>query len=352
MAALQPRRRDGRVHRPRRGRQPLGRRDRNSPRDIARPLGRGGAAGLQPGRRDLYTASDDGMAIAWDIDGSRRLGRPFRFTHDRALVSLFDRHPGRFSPDGRLVAVGLKERGIQLWDTTDLTRAGAPLLETGSDVKALAFAPDGRTLAAVTRDGDATVWDVESRSLSEQFGVDVSQATGVSFSSDGTMLATAGTRASVVGRGNRRHARPHREGEPAADVAFSPTAPIVAFVRDGWVTAQPLRGVARGERGKPAQRSGTWPSARGSRRCRSTRVCLTGTKAGYTLAFSPDGRMLASPATTRSCTSSMFAPAGSFASSSRTWAVCRDSSSVPTAGPSRSPASQTHRSGTLRPPPR
>ena len=139
------------------------------------------------------------MAIAWDIDGSRRLGRPFRFTHDRALVSLFDRHPGRFSPDGRLIAVGLKEQGIQLWDTTDLTRAGAPLLETGSDVKALAFAPDGRTLAAVTRDGDATVWDVESRSLSEQFWVDVSQATGVSFSSDGTMLATAGTRASCCG---------------------------------------------------------------------------------------------------------------------------------------------------------
>ena len=191
---------------------------------------------FSPDGATLYTASDDGTAIAWDIDGSRRLGRPFRFTHDRAPDPLFDRHPGRFSPDGRLIAVGLKERGIQLWDTTDLTRAGAPLLETGGEVKALAFAPDGRTLAAVTRDGNATVWDVESRSLRGPFRVDVSQAVGVSFSADGTMLATAGSEGvKLWDVATGASARPHRRGEPADDVAFSPTAPIVAFVRDGWV---------------------------------------------------------------------------------------------------------------------
>ena len=120
---------------------------------------------FSPDGATLYTASGDGTVIAWDVKGNRRLGRPFRFTHDRAYDPAFDRHPGRFSADGRLIAVGLKKKGIQLWDAVDLTPAGRPLLETGGEVKGLAFSPDGRTLAAVTSIGMATLWDLESRSL-------------------------------------------------------------------------------------------------------------------------------------------------------------------------------------------
>ena len=38
--------------------------------------------------------------------------RPFTFTHDRDFDRRYDGHPGRFSPDGRLIAVGLKEQGF------------------------------------------------------------------------------------------------------------------------------------------------------------------------------------------------------------------------------------------------
>jgi WD40 repeat protein len=233
--------------------------------------------------------------IAWDIDGNRRLGRPFRFTHDRAPDPLFDQHPGRFSPDGRLIAVGLKERGIQLWNGTELTRAGAPLLQTGGEVKALAFSPDGTTLAAVTLDGMATVWDVTSRSLRKGFWVDLSYAAGVSFSADGTMLATAGTEGVMlwdVASGAKRGRL--GEGEPVADVSFSPTAPIVAFVRDGWVTAQPPKGVVRSGAGKASAE--IWDVAERSRIATlqvNAGVPDRDEGLGYTLAFSRDGRMLA-----------------------------------------------------------
>ena len=66
---------------------------------------------FSPDGDTLYTASSDGTAIAWDLSGDRRLGRRFRFTHDRGLSDWPDRHPGRFSPDGRLIAVGLKTEG-------------------------------------------------------------------------------------------------------------------------------------------------------------------------------------------------------------------------------------------------
>ncbi len=53
---------------------------------------------FSPDGTTLYTASDDGTAIAWDIDGSRRLGRPFTFTHDRALDPTVRPAPGEVQP--------------------------------------------------------------------------------------------------------------------------------------------------------------------------------------------------------------------------------------------------------------
>ncbi len=121
-----------------------------------------------PDGETLYTVSHDGTAIAWDLAGDRRLGRPFTFTHDRAFSTTgFDGHPGRLSPDGRLIAVGLKGHGVALWDARELTPVGAPLLDTDGEVESLDFSPDGRTLAAATAEnggGSLTLWDVGLRS--------------------------------------------------------------------------------------------------------------------------------------------------------------------------------------------
>jgi WD40 repeat protein/tRNA A-37 threonylcarbamoyl transferase component Bud32 len=135
----------------------------------------------------LYTVSHDGTAIAWDMTGKRGLGRTFTFTHDRTISQAgLDGHPGAFSPDARLIAVGLKERGIALWDARRLVGLGAPLLETGGEVQSLSFSPDGRRLAAASADGALTLWDVRSRArLRKLSGV------GVAFSPDGKTLAVS-----------------------------------------------------------------------------------------------------------------------------------------------------------------
>ena len=148
---------------------------------------------FSPDGETLYTVSHDGTAIAWDLTGNRRLGRPFTFTHDRTFSKTgFDGHPGRLSPDGRLIAVGLKGHGIALWDARKLTPVGAPLLGTGGEVKTLAFSPDGRTLAAVTQ-RLLTLWDVVSRSRvrGPLNAGEPSMVLAVSFSPDGTKLVTA-----------------------------------------------------------------------------------------------------------------------------------------------------------------
>jgi WD40 repeat protein/tRNA A-37 threonylcarbamoyl transferase component Bud32 len=148
---------------------------------------------FSPDGETLYTVSHDGTAIAWDLTGDRRLGRPFTFTHDRTFSTTgYDGHPGRLSPDGRLIAVGLKEQGVALWDARKLTPVGAPLLDTDGEVKTLAFSPDGRTLAAVT-ETMLTLWDVGSRSRLHEplYAGNPSIVLAVGFSPDGATLATA-----------------------------------------------------------------------------------------------------------------------------------------------------------------
>ena len=191
---------------------------------------------FSPDRRTLYTVSHDGTAIAWDLTGDRRLGRPFTFTHDRAFsASGYDGHPGQFSPDGRLIAVGLKEQGVALWDARKLTPVGAPLLETDGEVKSLAFSPNGRTLAAVTK-SELTLWDVNLRSRLHApiYVGNPAIVLAVSFSPDGATVATA---SSDVGLGFWNAATGDRLFDPdigggASDVAFSADGALIATSPD------------------------------------------------------------------------------------------------------------------------
>ncbi len=190
---------------------------------------------FSPDGETLYTVSHDGTAIAWDLTGDRRLGRTFTFTSDREFSRTgYDGHPGRFSPDGRLIAVGLKEKGVALWDARELTPVGPPLLDTGGEVKSLAFSPDGRTLAAVTKHW-LTLWDVGSRSRLHDrlYAGNPSIVLAVGFSPDGATLATAssdlGLRFWDSATGD--DLRYPGFGRSASDVTFSADGAMIASIR-------------------------------------------------------------------------------------------------------------------------
>jgi WD40 repeat protein/tRNA A-37 threonylcarbamoyl transferase component Bud32 len=241
---------------------------------------RGHSAAVQepvfsPDGGTLYTVSHDGTAIAWDIRGDRGLGRSFTFTHDRTFDPRgFDGHPGRFSPDGSLMAIGLKERGIELRDVTDLTRVAPPLVETGGQVWALAFTPDGRTLAAVTVDGQATLWDVASRSLRRgPFTVGPKFVLGVSVSADGSILAAPGPKGVKlwdVATGEALGTI--ADGVPIGGAVFGPAGSTLALVH---------------ERGGNVE---LWDVAQ---RTRMTTLQVDSEFTYYAISFSPDGRALA-----------------------------------------------------------
>ncbi|HEY5878360.1 MAG TPA: WD40 repeat domain-containing protein [Nakamurella sp.] len=147
--------------------------------------------------RTLYTIGDDGTAIAWDLTGARGLRRSFPLTDPAAGIPPQPSDPAlppRVSPDGRLIAVGLPDEGVGLWDASELTPSGAPIVPPGGVVRAIAFSPDRRTLAVAADSGEVTIWDIGSRSLragpipasSSQF------LHGLAFTPDGSTLVTNG----------------------------------------------------------------------------------------------------------------------------------------------------------------
>ena len=244
---------------------------------------------FSPDGETLYTVSHDGAAIAWDMTGEGGLGRSFTFTADRDSLT-WGGYPTRFSPDGRLFAVGLRGRGIALWDARELTRVGAPLLETGGEVKSLAFSPDGRTLAAAAFGDVFTLWDVGSRSrllrepikVAKRFGggdIDVPWV-GIDFSPDGRTLAMttgSGVRLLDVGAGS---------GAIRAErilPAISADGTDPAFSADGTMIAT-SRGLDGGAR--------VWDVAAGV--TIATVDAVPGdSPEGWAVALSPDGHTLA-----------------------------------------------------------
>jgi len=106
-----------------------------------------------------------------------------------------------FSPDGSKLATSTSVEGIedmlpvQLWETSTGT-GGTKRIGPQHDVFSLAFNPNG-SLLAMGGDGSVALWDHHNRKeLMSMFGQSVVH--GVTFSSDGRFLATAGGRTIVV----------------------------------------------------------------------------------------------------------------------------------------------------------
>jgi WD40 repeat protein len=116
---------------------------------------------FSPDGRTLYTAGDDSKVIIWDVAGDRRLGRPFRTAFVYETGELFP-PPFAISPDGRTVAVARLDGRVDLIDAETLRRTGS--FEAFADRAAVAieYAPDGRALAVAGGGGGLGVWDAAS----------------------------------------------------------------------------------------------------------------------------------------------------------------------------------------------
>jgi serine/threonine protein kinase/class 3 adenylate cyclase len=177
---------------------------------------------FSPDGRMVVTGSRDRSVRLWEMGTGRQV--QIMKGHVDAISSV------AFSPDGRVVVSSSLDKTIRMWDPGSGRELSA-LPKDNAFVLAIAFSPDGHLLAYSTSEGRIKVWDWEAKQGLNALDGHTGPVYAIAFSPDGRWLASAGRDQTVriwdVAAGRElRTLRGH--SEPVNTVAFSPDGRLVA----------------------------------------------------------------------------------------------------------------------------
>ncbi|MEV0616426.1 AAA family ATPase [Nonomuraea sp. NPDC050404] len=263
-------------------------RDPLRPRQVGKPFADPGNADIHAPYIDVlgFSAGDDrlisgisgGPVTIWDLADParpRRIGR-------EVIGEPYERAGAWLSPDGSVLGTSSEEApGLQLWDLSRPARIRrlGPRLDARTPIARLVFSPDGDRVAMAGKAGhdQVTIWDLKRRQRLGGLSKQGDFVGSLAFSADGSRLAVGGWFKGVALWQVRDPAAPQAAG-------MIPVLTIgTAFARSG--TSLAAMGVD--DTGVVLYDTAVPSSPRQTDR-------LLSSADPSSLAFSPDGRMIAS----------------------------------------------------------
>ena len=284
--------------------------------------------GFSPGEEyiDTIALSSSGKTLASaSHKDDRRIIRLWHLKTGRVLLTLSNLTTLAFSPDGSMLASTNDNETIQLWDMNTGTSLSTFNVKGG--ISQLVFSPDRKTLAVEGRDANLRLWDIPTRDLCTTITGYMDSVEALAYSPDRTTLAsghwggeirvwntTTGTYLSIL---------TENKNDALKALAFSPNGKILASSSE-WPDIVQLWDVNTGRQLSVTEAhlstfKKLFPSAdfiealskdgstlAGIRGDMGNRIALTDVATGHeflltdqaesvtALAFSPDGRTLAS----------------------------------------------------------
>ncbi len=142
----------------------------------------------------LVSVSLDNTARLWDASARCEIG---------VIETKQEARCAAFSPDGKILAIGLSGGGILVFDPDSRAKIGAIWYAdyNANCVRGLAFSPDGSVLAMASLDGNLRLWktatlDQEKRALRVLRGHEA-PCCGLAFSPDGRLIASVSHDATI-----------------------------------------------------------------------------------------------------------------------------------------------------------
>ncbi|HET8759296.1 MAG TPA: WD40 repeat domain-containing protein, partial [Solirubrobacteraceae bacterium] len=201
--------------------------------------------------RTAYTAGQDGKVVFWDLEGDRRLGRPFVtapvFPRDFALPPFSSY---ALAPDGQTLAIGHGDGSVSLLDARTLRERSRFRAVAGGPVFGIGFLPGGPLLAVGGPNGFVGLFDASNGRLVRRLPGHTWPLHAPGFSADGRLMATAS--ADAIQLWTLRAGRP--VGSPRAypsspagiaDAALSPDGRTLAVASALGVDIVDVRDVQR-----------------------------------------------------------------------------------------------------------
>src|SRR5258707_768420 len=105
-----------------------------------------------PNGRHIVSGSRDKTIRIWDAETGAAVGEPLK-GHARNVSSA------AYSPDGRHIVSGSWDKTIRIWGAETGAAVGGPLKGHALSVSSVAYSPDGRHIVSGSHDNTIRIWD-------------------------------------------------------------------------------------------------------------------------------------------------------------------------------------------------